>query len=110
MNPLFKCLLVCTFTTLSVDANAGINYSRYDDAPEFFFGWETSLYFAIAAIILFFISYNLTKHSTDEQGINHGDCILGWINVAMIICAICSAYLLIPLYIIYIIIKSFKKH
>ena len=33
-------------------AYAGVDWTRYDDAPTLFLGWETSFYFAIAAIVL----------------------------------------------------------
>ena len=109
MKSIKKYLFVTIFTISSIDAFAGIDYSRYGDGPAFFLGWETSLYFAIAAVILFFISYNLSEYYKDEHGNINGGCLLISINVAMIICAICSAYLLIPLSIIYITIKNNKK-
>lgn len=93
---------------MATNSYAGIDYSRYGDAPAFFLGWETSLYFAIAALILFFISYNLTNHYKDESGNINGGGLLITINIAMIICAICSAYLLIPLALIYFLFKKKK--
>ena len=107
-KPIIKYSLVIIVTTLSVKVYAGIDYSKYDD-PAFFLGWEKSLYFAITTVILFLISSNLSEHYKDEHGNFNGGCILITINFAMIICAICSAYLLIPLFMIYILIKGHKR-
>lgn len=73
---------------------AGTDWTRYDNAPAFFFGWETSFYFAIAAIVLFGLSWMLTdsfkgKNGTPEGGMG---CVVGLVNIAMIICAIGSFY------------------
>lgn len=88
---------------------AGIDYSRYDDGPTFFFGWETSFYCAIAAVVLFGISWFLTDCFKDEKGEVEGGvgCVVCLLNVAMVICAICAYYLLIPLGMLYILIKGF---
>lgn len=93
-------------------AYAGVDWTRYDDAPTFFLGWETSFYFAIAAIVLFGLSWILTdsfkgKYGTPDGGMG---CVVGLINMAMIICAICSFYLLVPLGLVYFLLKSNKKN
>lgn len=103
-----KLILFILGVGFSANSYAGIDYSRYGDAPAFFLGWETSLSFAIAALILFFISYNLTNHYKDGSGNINGGGLLITINIAMIICAICSAYLLIPLALIYFLFKKKK--
>ncbi|MBD5319874.1 MAG: hypothetical protein HDS07_03125 [Bacteroides sp.] len=100
-------LLLCAlmFTT---QLGHAIDYSQYDDGPDFFFGWETSFYFAIATIVLFGISWILSENNKDKNGNVEGNlgCIVAWINVAMIICFLCSFYLMIPIGIIYALIKS----
>lgn len=53
-------------TTFS--ANAGIDWSRYDDGPTFFLGWEVSFYFAIGTVVLFGISWFLTESNKDKNG------------------------------------------
>ena len=90
---------------------AGIDYSKNGNGPTLFLGWETSFYFAIATILLFGISWILTDSFKEKDGVSEGRMgyVVGLINIAMIICAICSFYLLIPLGIIYILIKSNKK-
>jgi hypothetical protein len=100
-------IFICLITSPNIYAR--INYSNYGDAPEFFLGWETSLYFAIATVILFIISWILTEQYKDEHGNINGGCLLGSINLVMVICAICSAYLIIPLLIIYVLSKRDKK-
>lgn len=106
---LTKHLLLFVFIVTSIDAYAGIDYSRYGDGPTFFLGWEKSIYFGIATFILFGISWVLSEHYKDEHGNINGGCLLISINIAMIICAICSFYVLIPLGIIWIFLKSKKK-
>lgn len=108
-QPFTKHLLLFIFIVTSIDAYAGIDYSQYGDGPIFFLGWEKSIYFGIAAFILFGISWVLSEHYKDEHGNINGGCLLISINVAMIICAICSFYVLIPLGIIWIFLKSKKK-
>lgn len=96
----------------SITAYAGIDWSRYDDGPVLFFGWETSLYFAIAAVILFGVSGFLSNLFRNDQGSIEGGgvgCFICIINIAMIICAICSFYLLIPLVMIFIFLRGNKK-
>ena len=87
---------------------AGIDYSKYDDGPTFFLGWEMSFNFAIAAVALFGISWFLTDCFKDEKGTVEGGvgCVVCLINVAMVICAICAYYLLLPLGMIYLLIKG----
>ena len=106
-----RTLFCLIFLHDSLNASAGIDWSRYDDGPVFFLGWETSFYFAIGAAILYGLSWLLSENDKDEKGNLNDDvgCIVGIINVAMIICVICSYYLLIPLLIIYTLIKSTKK-
>lgn len=103
--------ILCSFAVLTAfTANAGIDWSRYDDGPTFFLGWEASFYFAIGAVVLFGISWILTESNKDKNGSVEGGvgCLVGITNVAMIICAICSLYLLIPLFMVYTLIKSKK--
>ena len=106
-----RTLFCLIFLHDSLSASAGIDWSRYDDGPVFFLGWETSFYFAIGAAILYGLSWLLSENNKDEKGNLNDDvgCLVSIINVAMIICAICSYYLLIPLLIIYTLIKSTKK-
>ena len=101
-------LLFTSITTV----HAGIDYSRYGDVPTLFLGWETSFYFAVAAIVLFGLSWILTDSFKGKDGTPEVEmgCVVGLINLAMIICAICSFYLLIPLSIIYVLIKGNKKN
>lgn len=103
-----KLLAVSLLLITANNVYAGIDWSRYDDAPIFFFGWETSFYFAIAAVVLFGISWFLTGIFKGENGMVEGgaDRVVGLLNVLMIICAICSYYLLLPLGMIYILIKG----
>lgn len=107
----FKLIAVYTFIKFTLNAYAGIDWSRYGDAPAFFLGWEKSLYFAIAALVLFGVSWIITDLFKDKNGSVEGGpgCFLSIVNVAMIICAFCSAYLLIPLAIIYFSIRDRKK-
>lgn len=91
---------------------AGIDWSRYGDGPDFFLGWETSFYFAIATFSLLGLSYFLVeKYKGKDGGTPEGSmgCFISILNVAMIICAICSFYLLIPLAILYMFFKGNKK-
>ena len=92
-------------------AYAGGDWTRYDDAPTLFLGWETSFYFAIAAIVLLGLSWILTDRFKGKDGTPEGGmgCIVGLINSAMIICAICSFYLLVPIGIVYFLLKGNKK-
>lgn len=92
-------------------AYAGVDWTRYDDAPTLFLGWETSFYFAIAAIVLLGLSWILTDCFKGKDGIPEGGmgCVVGLINSAMIICAICSFYLLVPIGIVYFLLKGNKK-
>ena len=92
-------------------AYAGVDWTRYDDAPTLFLGWETSFYFAIAAIVLLGLSWILTDRFKGKDGTPEGGmgCIVGLINSAMIICAICSFYLLVPIGIVYFLLKGNKK-
>lgn len=92
-------------------AYAGVDWTRYDDAPTLFLGWETSFYFAIAAIVLLGLSWILTDRFKGKDGTPEGGmgCVVGLINSAMIICAICSFYLLVPIGIVYFLLKGNKK-
>ena len=102
-------VLIITFSIFaSFKAHAGIDWSQYGDEPAFFLGWEKSFFFALGAIILFGLSWLLTECNKDKTGnVDEGvGCLLGFINVAMVICAICSFYLLLPLYLIYTLIKK----
>lgn len=102
-----KILLILYTLASTLPVFAGIDYSRYGDAPAFFFGWQTSFFFAIGAIVLFFISSAISKESTNSNGeIDKNGCLLCVINIAMIICGICSYYLLLPLGILYIILRK----
>ena len=76
-------------------AYAGVDWTRYDDAPTLFLGWETSFYFAIAAIVLLGLSWILTDRFKGKDGNPGGcmGCVVGLINSAMIRCSICSVYL-----------------
>ena len=103
-----KYILIAASLLSSTNSYAGIDYSRYENVPPLFLGWETSFYFALASIILFLISSILTKRNTDEHGNVNGWYLIP-LNIAMIICAICSAYLLFPLAIIYILFRDKKK-
>ena len=97
---------------LSSITAAGIDYTKYDDGPIVFFGWKNSVYFAVAAGILFGISGAITTLAKDDQGRVEGGtlgCLLYIINLAMIICVVCSAYLLIPLGLIYLLLRGNKK-
>lgn len=103
-------LFILFFSTQSI--YAGIDWSRYGDGPDFFLGWETSFFFAIATIVLFGLSWLLTdsfkgKDGTAEGGIG---CFVSILNVAMIICAVCSFYLLIPLGILYVLTREIKEN
>ena len=93
-------------------AYAGVDRTIYDDAPTFFLGWETSFFFAIAAIVLFGLSWILTDSFKGKDGTPDGGmgCVVGLINMAMIICAICSFYLLVPLGLVYYLLKGNKKN
>ena len=88
-----------------------VDWTRYDDAPTLFLGWETSFYFAIAAIVLLGLSWILTDRFKGKDGTPEGGmgCVVGLINSAMIICAICSFYLLVPIGIVYFLLKGNKK-
>lgn len=103
-----KTLLCLALLFISMYANAGIDYSRYDDAPVFFLGWGTSFKFAIGAAFLFGLSWILTENNKDENGNVDGGIgsVISLINIGMIICVICSYYLLLPLYLIYTLIKK----
>ena len=92
-------------------AYAGVDWTRYDDAPTLFLGWETSFYFAIAAIGLLGLSWKLTDRFKGKDGTPEGGmgCVVGLLNSAMIICAICSFYLLVPIGIVYFLLKGNKK-
>ena len=107
----YKVLLSFLFLSISLGTYAGIDYSRYDDAPIFFLGWENSFFFAIGAIVLYGLSLLLSEWDKDNNGnVKDGlGCIIVMVNVAMLICAICSYYLLIPLFIIYALLKAKKK-
>ncbi len=107
ISRILKTILSLIFLFTSSNAHAGINWSRYDDGPELFFGWEISFYFAIGAVVLFGLSW-LLSDSYNKNGKIDSDigCFLTIINIAFIICAICSAYIILPLAIIYTIIKA----
>lgn len=106
-----KIALILGFSFSHPNIHAGINWSNYNEGPEFFLGWETSFYFAIVTIMLFGLSWVITNNFKRENGSPEGyiGCFVGLINVAMIICAICSFYLLLPLGIIYTLIKCKKE-
>ena len=53
-------------------AYAGVDWTRYDDAPTLFLGWETSFYFAIAAIVLLGLSWILTDRFKGKDGTPEG--------------------------------------
>lgn len=110
-NSVLKLVLGSICGLISLNASAGINWSEYDDAPAFFLGWEASFYFAIGTIALFGLSWLLTKFYKDKNGCVEGGvgCFVGIVNTSMIICAICSCYLLIPLSIIYTILSALIK-
>lgn len=79
------------------------------------FSWVGKLlsifYFAIAAIVLLGLSWILTDRFKGKDGTPEGGmgCVVGLINSAMIICAICSFYLLVPIGIVYFLLKGNKK-
>lgn len=93
------------------NAMAGIDWSKYGNEPALFLGWKKSLYFAIAALVLLGLSWIISESYKDKNGTVEGGagCFLSIVNVAMIICAICSAYLLIPLAFIYYCVRDGKK-
>lgn len=108
---LHRIFAILGFLFSLANASAGINWSKYDNGPEFFFGWEISFFFAIATIVLFGLSWILTDNFKGENGDIHGNlgCLIAIINVAMIICAICSFYLIVPLGMIYALLKRNKR-
>lgn len=56
------------------------------------------------------LSYLITEVTKNEDGKTEGTagCIVGILNIGMIICGICSFYLLVPLAIIYLLFKHWK--
>ena len=102
----WKALYCLVFLFTASSAQAGIDWSKDDGGPVFFLGWETSFYFAIAALVLFGLSWLFSSDNTDKK---EGGCFIGILNVGMIICAICSYYLIVPLLIIYTIIQALTK-
>ena len=62
-----RTLFCLIFLHDSLNASAGIDWSRYDDGPVFFLGWETSFYFAIGAAILYGLSWLLSENNKDEK-------------------------------------------
>ena len=101
-----KVLLTLIFLFTFLNAQAGIDWSKHDGGPTFFLGWETTFYFAIATLILFGLSWLLSENKTDNE---EAGCLIGILNTAAIICAICSYYLIIPLFILYTIIQALTK-
>lgn len=110
-KPILKLSILLLGFIFPLHAKAGIDWSKYGDEPAFFLGWEKSFYFAIAALVLFGLSWIITQSYKDKNGTVDGGagCFLSIVNVAMIICAICSAYLLIPLAFIYYCVRDRKK-
>ena len=111
-NNKYKIITFFVLLFFTRTAYAGIDWSRYGDGPDFFLGWETSFFFAIATIALFGLSWVLTDSFKGKDGTPEGGmgCFVSILNVAMIICAICSFYLLIPLGILYIIIREIREN
>lgn len=108
---ILKTLLSLIFLFIFLNTYAGIDYSKYGDGPDFFFGWETSFKFAIGAIVLFGLLRLITENNKDKNGnVEDGiGCIVIPISIAMIICVICSFYLFIPLLLIYTLTKNNKE-
>lgn len=105
---LFKLSVLSLSLFSTLNAYGAIDYSQYDDGPDFFFGWETSIYCAIATFVLFGISWIISKCFEDKNGQVKGPlgCILCCVNIAAIICGLGAIYILIPLGIIHALLAK----
>ena len=109
MRKVLSLLLFLLFSL--VPANAGIDWSRYDDGPEFFIGWKASFFCAIAAIVLFYILSACSKKSSDPDNESKiGGCLSLILTIAMVVCGVLSYYLLTLVLIVIILIQAIITH
>lgn len=100
-----KLLISLSAALLSIPSYAGIDWSKYGDAPVLDF--ETSCFFAVALVILYIIFQAINNFgSEDSKG---GGCLVLIICPLMVMCFIGAAYFWIPLGIILIIYKEVTK-